>query len=205
MKAKDITGLKFNNLTAIYRIDKNKHGKYIWLFLCDCENHIEIVASSVISGNTTSCGCKNISNITSHGDSRSRLYSIWRNMKYRCLNPKNSNYPTYGGRGIKVCERWLDYSNFKADTQESYSPELTLDRIDVNGNYEPSNFRWATLETQNNNTRRSIIIDTPWGKMSVSQCARKIGICKDTLSYRIKKNFTPDRLFVKNLKTPTKL
>ena len=104
-------------------------------------------------GNTKSCGCQCARYTNPHGLKQHPLYGTWVQMKYRCQSPKHIKYEDYGGRGIQVCDRWLNVRNFVEDMYPSYQKGLTLDRVDVNGNYEPSNCRWASIETQSRNTR----------------------------------------------------
>jgi YHS domain-containing protein len=103
------------------------------------------------------CGCK--PNHLRHGMTRTRPYYAWRNMLMRCLVPTTKFYALYGGRGIKVCERWKTFENFWQDMKVGYSAHLTLDRLDTNGNYEPSNCRWATSKEQSLNRRNSIVFN----------------------------------------------
>jgi hypothetical protein len=95
-------------------------------------------------------------NKTKHGMNKTPEWNAWVNMRQRCLNPNHTNYKHYGGRGIKVCERWLDFDNFLADMGRKPDPELTLERIDNSKGYEPANCKWATMKEQSNNTRRNL-------------------------------------------------
>lgn len=156
MSFKDLRGQKFNRLTAIGIAGRNKHRYIIWTCLCDCGKLKEVTSTKLRRGDIKSCGClqkersKEVQ--VTHGKSSSRIYSIWCNMLTRCFNSNHDAYSDYGGRGIKVCERWRRFENFFIDMGEP--PEgLTLDRIDVNGNYEPGNCKWATWSEQNLNKR----------------------------------------------------
>lgn len=123
---------------------------------------------------------------TAHLESHTRLYRIWYSMKDRCNRKKHENYHNYGGRGIKVCEEWNKYEPFRDwALKNGYSDDLTLDRIDVNGNYEPSNCRWATMEVQSANKRINRFVVVNGEKMIAKECSRKYGIPKSTILYRL--------------------
>lgn len=152
--------MRYNKLTIIEEtIDINtKYNRKMVICKCDCGNIITTRLSSVKSGNTKSCGCykneitKKIGlNNKKHGMSFSKEHNSWKSMKDRCLNTNHIFYKNYGGRGIKVCDRWINsFENFYQDMGKRPLGK-TLDRINVNGNYEPSNCRWATIEEQNKN------------------------------------------------------
>jgi len=190
----DITGNKYNYLTAIKYVKTIKYGKrnsQLWLFKCDCGKEVVIIKNNVILGVTKSCGCQRnrlagASNIT-HGDARTRLYNIWGNMLYRCENENCSGFEKYGGRGIKVCEEWHKYLNFKKwALSHGYSENLSIDRIDNDGNYEPSNCRWVTMADQNRNRRDNIIIEYNGERLTASQWAIKLGWNKSVIYQRLK-------------------
>ena len=165
-KFKDLTGQKFGKLTALYRLHNNnnnvKRKRTHWLCICECGNLTDVEVGNLQCGNTNSCGCYNKqrakeSNQT-HSKSHTKLYTIYNNMKQRCYNNDNPRYNDYGGRGIAVCDEWLnDFMSFyKWAMNNDYKEGLTIDRIDNAGNYEPDNCRWVSMTTQNRNKRNNV-------------------------------------------------
>lgn len=159
----DLTGQRFGRLVATERVFTDSQ-RTTWLCRCDCGNQKTVRTSDLRNGHTQSCGClhreivKTSTTVhrvdtTSHGLSRTRLYRTWSGMKTRCYNERWKNYKNYGGRGVVVCDEWKH--NFEAfydwAIANGYADDLTIDRINVNGNYEPSNCRWITLEEQQKN------------------------------------------------------
>jgi len=165
MKFNDLTGKKFGRLKVLCRIENDKNNKVIWLCECDCGNKTKVISSLLVTGRVSSCGClrneKTIERSTKHGLCHTKPYKTRLNFIDRCYNKNNRDYPTYGGRGIVVCKEWLNKeSGPEAFTNwalaNGYSDNLTIDRIDVNGNYEPSNCRWVdmTIQASNRRTRK---------------------------------------------------
>jgi len=155
----DLTGQRFGRWLVKNRGGLTKNGHPKWECRCECGNIREVPGSDLRYGQSKSCGCWNKNGPrkapSRHGMSYTPEYHIWALMLQRCRNSNWPGYRYYGGRGISVCERWLDFENFYADIGPRPSPELSIDRINNNGNYEPNNCRWADAKTQNNNQRRN--------------------------------------------------
>lgn len=183
----DITGKKFSRWTVLSRVTNAKSSK--WLCRCDCGIEKIVPRSNLVGNRTKSCGClqKEITSFqfTKHKLTDHPIYNTWASMKNRCSNPNQDDYQWYGGRGIKVCERWQDFQNFYTDMFSTWQEGLSIDRIDVNGDYEINNCRWVTWEIQCRNTRRSKFMETPWGSMNVSDACDKAGVDRNSTKDRI--------------------
>ncbi len=160
MNKQNLIGQRFGRLSVIHEAGRTAGRKSLWLCQCDCGGTTITDTSKLKSGNTRSCGClhRDVARERHliHGGKGSRLYNIWKNARQRCRNPKATDFEIYGGRGITFSDVWDDFTVFQEWALASgYRDDLTLDRIDPNGNYEPSNCRWATWEEQRHNQRRT--------------------------------------------------
>lgn len=176
---KNLVGQRFGRLTVIERAENLKSGKVRWKCRCECGVEKIVSSQDLKRGHVQSCGCLKKEILTKHGMTGTVIYGTWHAIRDRCNNPNLSSYENYGGRGIKVCERWLDFQNFYDDISklEHFGEEgYTLDRIDNNGNYEPGNVRWANSKTQARNTRRNIIVEYEGEKMCLMDVAERSGI-----------------------------
>lgn len=196
---KDLTGKRFGRLVAV-RFDTIKNGVTRWIFHCDCGTEKSIASNNVIIGTTQSCGCKrkdyfaSMTNVKStHGCCRNgstiREYRIWNGLKQRCRNPKAREYKYYGAKGVKVCERWLSFENFISDM--GICPDgLSIERINVNGDYEPSNCRWATPKEQANNRRNTPYLSLGDKTLPLMEWVAITGLTEDTIRQRKNKGWT---------------
>ena len=154
---RDMTPRLVKDLGMGYFTEKSKHKTKLGIYECQyCGKEFEGHTYNIKSGTAKSCGCQKYKpreKIIKHGLRKHRLYKTWASMRDRCLNKSGIDYINYGGRGIEICGRWLSIDNFIEDMYPSYQEGLSLDRIDINGNYESNNCRWATKTTQSRNTR----------------------------------------------------
>lgn len=197
----DITGERFGRLVAVR--PNGKQGKNtLWLCKCDCGNHTITNISSLKKGLCKSCGCLRKENtgamFRKHGHSKEKIFPVYLTMKARCETPNNSHYKYYGGKGIKVCAEWAD--SFEAfygwSMANGYSEGLTIDRIDVNGNYEPANCRWVSKIVQANNKSNNALITYNGETHTIAEWAKILGLSYYTLYQRIKvHNWTLERAF----------
>lgn len=196
---KDLTGKKFGRLLVLSMAERIKGNVHIaWNCICDCGVIKSVFGSNLKRGLTKSCGCIHreelVKRNTTHNLSNESLYGTWHQMIERCYNTKNVNFHNYGGRGIVVCERWLNsVENFINDMgirPEGYS----LDRIEVNGNYEPNNCKWSSVKEQLNNKRDNRLINFNGETLNVTQWSEKLNINPKTIDSRLRRGKSLDRV-----------
>lgn len=202
----DLTGQRFGTLVAIETKGKTKLGSYKWLCKCDCGNFKIIDGSSLRTGNTKSCGCATseykIKAITKIPNSNKRLVRIYHEIKDRCFNHKTKCYKNYGGRKITICNEWLNPKNgiinfYNWAMKNGYKDDLTIDRINNDGNYEPNNCRWVTRKEQQNNRRNNVYITYNGQTKTMKQWSEILNIKYNTIRRRIKEGF-PKELYLYN-------
>ena len=191
-KAIDCAGVQYGRLTALRFVELTSEGARKWECVCTCGTTCIVRAAELTTGRTQSCGClqrerakaagkKNVK----HGMCYSPTHNSWSAMLQRCYNEKVIGYPNYGGRGVEVCDDWKDFNSFLRDMGERPSKAYSLDRIDNNGNYEPSNCRWATSKEQCNNRRSQSYVTFNGRKQTVAQWAVELGMQDATLRHRL--------------------
>ena len=175
----DITGNKYGEWLVL-----KYHGSSNWLCKCSCGTIRELKTGTLKSGHSSSCGCKK----RKHGYDGTKIYRLWSHMKERCYSEKHKSFNHYGGRGITVCDEWLEAKNFiDWAFKNGYEEGLTLDRIDVNGNYEPSNCRFITNKEQQRNKRNSRFLEIEGQVKTVSEWAEICGLDRHTILFRMNK------------------
>ena len=183
----DLTGKRFGRLSVVSYSGKIETAP-AWFCRCDCGTEKHIASGNLRSGRVISCGCAHSDELaarnTTHGRRDTAEYKTWCNIRSRCSNPRSVGYEYYGARGIKVSEKWNTFAAFAADMGPRPSMEHSIDRINVNGNYEHGNCRWATRQQQmaNRTCSRFVIVDGE--RMIQSEAARRAGVSVNTFKYR---------------------
>lgn len=218
MKNRDITGMKFGLLTVLGLGEKSSR-QHRWVCRCECGFYTVTLGFALRQGGAKSCGCvaaakakarwlsdgseelrrrlsENAANV-SHRLSKHPMYRVWVDMRGRCYKPKNKFYKDYGGRGIKVCDKWHSFQNFFDDMINGWEKGLQIGRIDNDGNYEPGNCRWESPTQQQRNKRNTAYIDTPDGVMKLADVADKYELTAGCIRYRIKAGWDTDSIFLK--------
>ena len=208
IKIIDLVGQKFGKLSVI-SLSSNNHYNYVsrsavWLCKCDCGNLTNVIGNSLREGVTRSCGCLNKELKTTHGMKNTPEYQAWQGLKQRCGNSNDPSYNRYGGRGINVCERWLNsFENFYTDMGPKPSPDHSIDRYpNNNGNYEPGNCKWSTDTEQQNNRRDNIICIYEGKEHNATLLAREYNVSPKIFISRINSGWSvEDALKIPNRKS----
>lgn len=185
----DLTGNRYGRWLVIELADKTNSNGMLYKCKCDCGMEKNVLGRSLKAGKSKSCGCwqKDLeSRYRKHGCYKTPEYSTWQAMKERCYNENNRSYKHYGGKGITVCDRWLEsFENFYEDMGKKPFPDHSIDRIDNSGNYEPGNCRWATYIEQNNNTSRTRLFTVNGQEKKIIELAKENGISQALIQHRL--------------------
>lgn len=205
VKLINLIGKKFGRLTVIKRVENTKNNKTQWLCKCDCGNYIKVQSYLLTHNYTKSCGCIAIEKLKkrsiTHGLSKSKIYAVYCTIKARCNNPNNNVYQYYGAKGVKLCSEWLNFENFyNWAINNGYKEGLSIDRINVNGDYEPSNCRWATKEEQSNNRSNNHLITYNNQIHTISEWSKITGLTKSAIQYRLSKKWDIEKIFTTPLR-----
>lgn len=194
-KYENLIGKRFGKLTVIKKLENNKFNHSTWLCKCDCGNKIVIDRSnlSINKTKTVSCGCHKKEIITKHNKYKTKIYSVYIAMKQRCYNKQSIPYKYYGGRGIKICDEWLDEENgfinfYNWSINNGWKEGLSIDRINTNADYKPDNCRWTNSLTQMNNTRRNHYVTHNNETHTIAEWARMLNENYSTLYNKLKNN-----------------
>ena len=191
----DLTGETFGRLHVIERGPNNPRKQATWICECECGKIVRVESGHLRSGHTQSCGCyghdRSREYHYKHGMTNTKLFSVWKGMRRRCNNPKDPKYSIYGGRGISICDEWaLDFQAFYDwSMANGYKDGMSIDRINVNGNYEPTNCRWASRVVQANNTRRNCWVWYGGERLTVAELSRKLDLPYNTVKWRTRKGW----------------
>lgn len=192
----DLAGQRFGRLLALSHSIEAR--RTFWLCRCDCGVTVRVGRQNLRSGATTSCGCwaaeSTAARSTTHGLRRVPEYAVWAMMRQRCNNPNFPAYKHYGGRGITICERWHQFTDFYADMGSRPSPEHELDRINNDGPYSPENCRWTTSTVNRNNTRRNRWLEYDGERLTIAEWSRRTGISYGALTKRLRRGWSTERV-----------
>lgn len=200
-RAINMVGKRFEGCVVISREGSNKDKKATWRCVCKCGKEFVTTGKSIRLKLIKSCGCLKISRIKevgfknkTHGETKTRLYNIWHGMKKRCRTKSDTSFKYYGGKGISVCDEWeSSYEVFRDwANANGYEDNLTLDRLDNNGDYSPENCKWSDLYEQARNRSNNVRVDFKGENMTLSQVAENLGISTSLLQYRINRGLNYD-------------
>lgn len=191
-------GMQFSRLTVIREAGRDSRQYVMWECRCECGAITTVNSGHLRSGNTKSCGCLSRDTTTArnirHGMTGTRVYRIWEHIHKRCSNPNHEDYENYGGRGIKVCDRWKSFENFYADMGVPPTDTHSIDRRDANGDYSLENCRWATSVEQANNRRSTPYLELNGVRKSRMDWSRELGISPGTIKARQRLGWTDEMI-----------
>lgn len=199
----DLTGKRFGDLYVLHRVEnspktKSGYSTTRWLCKCDCGNEIELTKTSLIRDGRENCGCKKKKRPRKHGMSHTKLHNVWIGMNQRCSNPKDIEYKHYGGRGISVCDEWKGTNGasrfIEWALKNGYKESLSIDRIDVDGNYEPSNCRWIPMNEQAHNKQNTIWVVLNGERMSLKKACDILSVNYSTAYGRKQKGWSDEEV-----------
>lgn len=191
MKKIDLTGKRFGRLVVLEEAERKPNQTIRWLCKCDCGNIKSIKSAHLIGGQINSCGCLrnelNLKRSITHGMNNTRIHRIWVGIRTRCYNKNEKCYKYYGGRGIKICDKWKTFEGFYEDMKEGYADNLTIDRINVDGDYCKENCRWADKETQANNMRTNRMVTVNGINYTLANLCKEYGLKYKTIHKKLSK------------------
>lgn len=198
MRAKDLHNQRFGRLLVSRRVGRiikaNGSPVILWACVCDCGTEVEVLSSYLLGNKRRSCGClqreKRAEGRVTHGKSGTKTHGVWAGMLSRCRNPNNQAFANYGGRGIGICDRWLEFENFLADMGEAPDGK-TIERVDNDGDYCPENCIWATREEQSRNRRSTIWITANGETLNATEWSRKLGGADMLVARRLRDGWDP--------------
>ena len=205
MKKLDLIGRRFAKLVVLKEHPERGNGHVQWECICDCGTKSIVQGVHLVSGHTQTCGCSRMKHLqtvnVTHGMSKTGLYHIWSSMKSRCYYKKNVSFYRYGRRGISVCREWEKFENFyEWAINNGYKPGLSIDRIDNNGNYEPSNCKWSTIIEQANNMSSNKKMEHNGKTKTIAEWCRVYGMKRDFAYRRAKKGLTMTEIIMEHEK-----
>lgn len=192
------TGLKYGRLTVLAGRTRSANGTINFQCKCECGNELYINIGNISRQKScAACRCNTIRKHGASGNKNRPLYIVWAGMKDRCNSINNEHYDRYGGRGIKVCDEWLDFAVFESDMLPGYAPGLEIDRIDNDRGYSKGNCRWATRKQNLNNTSQNVFVEYGGERLTITQWSEKLGVNPKSLSCRIRSGMSAAEAFSK--------
>lgn len=198
-------GQRFGKLTVVELVHDGLYDDRVWRCRCDCGNIANAKEKYLKNGHRKSCGCLIGRHMATHGETKTRLFKIWSSMHERCEREKHPHFKDYGGRGVTVCDEWDEFIPFREwSLQNGYNDLLTIDRKNSDGNYEPSNCRWVTMKTQQNNKRNNHTIELNGEVHTISEWSEITGIGKTTIKERINMGWPIEDVLTKPVRKRTR-